>query len=165
MERVNLSGREYYTLRSLMAVVSTFEGCAGDLEKRVRTIPNGYRDLKLIMATADRLFEKILATIPEKKLKQIKHEIGFTRLELKVTPDYTGRKESAFIYVPQENLEWLTEKVVDMECALCDKTCKESKKCEIRKNIEALYHYDFPETVGCPFATMNPDNLLGGEWE
>lgn len=168
MERVNLSGREYYTLRSLMAVVSTFEACSGDLEKRIRTIPNGYRDLRLIMATANRLFEKLLSTIPEKKLKQIQHEIKFTRLEVKVNPDYTGRKESPFTYVPQENLEWLTEKIIDMECAFCDKSCKESKKCEIRRNIEALYHYDFPEITGCPLATMNLENLMEGDeqkWE
>lgn len=162
-ERTNLSGREYYTLRSLMAVVSTFEGCASDIEQRVRTIPNGYRDLRLIIATANRLFEKLLSTIPEKKLKQIQHEIRFTRIEVKVNPDYTGSKGNPFTYVPQNNLEWLEEKVTDMECAFCEKTCKESKKCEVRRNIEALYHYDFPEMAACPLATMNLENLNGGD--
>lgn len=151
-ERVKMSGREYYALRALIGVVSTFSAYDADIEKRVRMIPNGWRDLKLIEAKADKLFAEIMKTVPLQKIQQMKKELNNVRVEVNVIPDYTGRKKDCFTYVPQDALEWLEEQVISMECAFCEKTCEQSKKCPIRKNIEALYHYDFPEKVGCPLA-------------
>ena len=74
-------------------------------------------------------------------------------------------------YLPTPPTTWSFHKkggVGREKCAFCDKSCKESKKCEIRRNIEALYHYDFPEITGCPLATMNLENLMEGDeqkWE
>ena len=44
-DRFPLSGREYYALRELFGVVSTFNNCAGELDKRVRSIPGAYLSL------------------------------------------------------------------------------------------------------------------------
>ena len=154
-ERIPLSGKEYYGLRALIGIVSTFETELGFLEKRLRNIKMGWCNARLIAATADRLLDAVLATVPQKKLQQIRQEIGHTRVEINVTPDYTGAHRQMFTYVPNDALEWLEDQVIDMNCLMCEKTDKESKRCPVRKNIEALYAYDFPERKGCPIAQMN----------
>jgi len=153
-ERTNLSGREYYGLRALMGVVSTFETELGYLEKRLRGINMGWCHARLIVALADRLLDKVLATVPPKKLQQIRQEIDHTRVEINVTPDYTGAHKQMFTYVPNDALEWMEDQVIDMNCLMCEKTEKESKRCPVRKNIEALFAYDFPERKVCPIAQM-----------
>ena len=158
-ERTNLSGKEYYALRALIGIVSTFETEMGFLEKRLRSVKMGWCHARLIAALTDRLLDKVLATVPPKKLQQIKQELGHTRVEISVTPDYTGAHKPMFTYVPNDALEWLELQVIDLNCMMCEKTAKESKKCPVRKNIEALYMYDFPEHEACPIAHMN----IGGK--
>ena len=154
-ERVPLTGREYYALRALMGIVSTFETEDVSLEKRLKSIRGGWRDIKLIEKLSSKLLDLILTTVPQKKLEQIRLEISHTRVEISVVRDVAGRYKPNFTYVPNEALEWLEEQVIDMNCMLCDKTDKESKRCPIRRNIEALYMYDFPERKGCPIAQLN----------
>ncbi len=156
-ERTNLSGKEYYALRALMGIVSTFETELPPMEKRLRSVKMGWCHAKLIVGLADRLLDKVLATIPPKKLAQIRQELGHSRVEISVTPDYTGAHKTMFTYVPNDALEWLEDQVIDLNCLMCDKTDKESRRCPVRRNIEALYMYDFPERKCCPIAHMNFD--------
>ena len=65
-DRVPLSGREYYALRELFGMVSSFNVCAGDLEKRVKSIPDAWRDYRLLMVLSEKLMQKVLDTIPQK---------------------------------------------------------------------------------------------------
>ena len=154
-ERTNLTGQEYFALRSLMGIVSTFATEDRVLKNRLKKVPMGWCDVKMIEAKADRLLDAVLATIPAKKLAQIRQEIGHSRVEISVVRDVTGAHKKAFTYVPNEALEWLEDQVIDLNCMMCDKTEKESRKCPVRRNIEALYQYDFPERKGCPIAQMN----------
>ena len=155
-----LSGQEYYAARALMGIVSTFETELKVLEKRLKAIPYGWRDAKMIAAVADTLLIRLLKTVPPNKLAQIQHEISHTRVEINVTRDYTGKAREQFTYVPNGALEWLEDKVIDMECSMCDLDEKQAKKCPVRKNIEALYMYDFPERESCcPLAQMH----IGGD--
>lgn len=157
-ERTNLSGKEYYALRALMGVVSTFATEDHALKNRLSKIPMGWCDAKMIEAKACRLMNAILATVPPKKLAQIKQEIEHSHVEISVVRDVTGAHKQAFTYVPNDALEWLEDQVVDIHCLMCDKTEKQSRRCSVRKNIEALYQYDFPERKGCPIAFMNIGN-------
>ena len=151
-----LSGQEYYATRALMGIVSTFETELQILQKRLKSVPYGWRDAKMIAAVADSLLIRILKTVPPKKLAQIQQEISHTHVEINVTRDYTGKSKEQFTYVPNKALEWLEDKVLDTECTMCDMDKSEAKRCPVRKNIEALYMYDFPEKESCcPLAQMH----------
>ena len=153
-----VSGQEYYATRALMGIVSTFETELKVLEKRLKAVPYGWRDAKMIAAVADSLLIRLLKTVPPNKLAQIQQEISHTRVEINVTRDYTGKSKEQFTYVPNSALEWLEDRVIDMECSMCDLDEKQAKKCPVRKNIEALYMYDFPERESCcPLAQLHID--------
>lgn len=153
-DRHYLTSREYYVLRELFGLVSAFSTAQDALEKRVRSIPGGWRDMRLIQAVATRLMQNILATVPEEKLMLIRKELAHTKVRVSVersigTPD-DGTKY--FAYVPYNALERIMARVVDDECLCCDKTRDEVLRCQLRKDIEATYPFEYPKRRGeCPF--------------
>ena len=48
LERYRLTRDEYYALRTIFGLVSSYELNLDKLEKRIKTIPGGWRDAKLI---------------------------------------------------------------------------------------------------------------------
>ena len=82
--RFHFSEREYFATRELFGIVSTFNKNAEQLERRVREIPGGWRDLKLIMAVSEKLLRGILRTIPKKKLAVIQKELLNTEVLVNV---------------------------------------------------------------------------------
>lgn len=166
-ERFPLSGREYYALRELFGIVSTFNNCADSLNKRVRSIPGGaYRDYRMIQTVSEKLLTEILKTIPYNKLLQISKELRCTHVTVEVRPEI-GRRlkhdgENMLTYVPQRALERITEHAIDIECRFCEKSGKDAKHCQLRRDIEATYHYDYPDDgKECPFAGL----AIGGSHE
>lgn len=151
MERTPLSKNEYYALLELFGIVNSFNQCTGILERRCRTIPNGWRDMRLLISTAERLMQKLLSTVPSKKLIAIQKDMHFARCELKVMPDYTAEKDKdGFAYVPNTALSNVVERLINWECMLCDKSKAKSKQCKTLKDIAALYPWEFPEKCdGC----------------
>lgn len=156
-ERRNLTAREYYALRAILGATSTIAAEEGALQKRLGEIPMGRCDMKLIEAKAAHLLEALLRTVPPQKLGQIRQEIDCARVEVHVVRDVTGKHQPAFTYVPAEDLEWLEEQIVGLNCTMCERSEKESRRCPVRRHIEALYQYDFPERTCCPLARMNLD--------
>lgn len=154
-EKTELRNREYFTLRAIMACIAGMAAGEETMKKRLHMIPNGYRDYRMITKRAESLYKSLLTTIPDKRLLQIKTEMKNAHIEVKVDRDITGAYKENFTYVPNSSLEALEDIICDMFCVACEKTEKESRKCKVRKLIESLYQYDFPERNGCPLATHN----------
>lgn len=151
MDRTPLSKDEYYALLELFGIVNSFSNCASSLKHRCKHIPNGWRDMRLLLSLSERLMGKFLGTIPLKKLKAIQKDLHFSRCELKITPDYTGEsKKEGYAYVPDTALSNVVERLVNWECMLCDKSKGKAKQCRVLKDIQALYPWDFSEKPdGC----------------
>ena len=154
--RFHFSEREYYATRELFGIVSTFNRCAGELERRVREIPGGWRDLRLIQTLSEKLVVGILQTVPRKKLAAIKRELYNTEVLVNVRRDVARPaqgEEDGFTYVPQRALERITQCAVNFECFCCEKKGTEAKRCQLRRDIEATYmfEYDCPAGQACPF--------------
>ena len=156
-EKRELRNREYYTLRTIMAALSGLEGGEQFLVNRLKSVPNGLRDYRMVKTVLRKLLEKLLDTVPDKRLGQIKTELKNAHIEVKVERDYTGAYRENFTYVPNKALEEIEDIICDMFCAACEKSDKESRKCRIRKLMEMLYQYDFPERNGCPLAIDSID--------
>lgn len=65
--RYPLSHAEYQALRSIFGAKNALEQTHHDLERRVRLIPGGWRDFRLVMTLIDKLMAAVLGTIPQKK--------------------------------------------------------------------------------------------------
>lgn len=153
--RPPLSHREYKALRQLFGMVALWDSESGELKKRLAGIPGGWRDARMIASVSDKLLRKILDTVPLKKLAMIRKELRSTVCEVVVKKDVTGVTKEAFTYVEQEALERITSKAMEMSCLFCEKCGKEARDCQLRKDVERLYMWDFPKIhdgAPCPFA-------------
>lgn len=166
-ERMPLSQREYCALRMLFGVISSFSLAASDMEARVKSIPGAWRDYRMLQVVAGKLLDRILLTIPLKKLLQIRTELAHTKVMVEVKRDYClpvkDNYEDMITYVPQRALERITQQVVDCECVFCEKAGKDAKRCQLRRDIEAAYHWEYPDGgQECPFAGWVIDDSREG---
>lgn len=154
--RFHFSEREYFATRELFGIVSTFNKHAGELERRVREIPGGWRDLRLIMALSEKLMTNILKTVPIKKLSAVSRELDSTEVLVNVKNTIAPPAKTdtdGYTYVSQRALERITQRCVAFECFACQKKGAEIKHCQLRKDIEETYMFEYPK-VGkheCPF--------------
>ena len=145
-ERYPISYREYIALRQLFGIAHLWNLKGHDLEKRLKKIPNGWRDARMIQTIAENLLVKMLGTVPLAKLAQIKKELDNTFLEVTVKNCVTGEPHgNSYTYVETKTLERVTDKAMEIECVFCPKKGKEVRDCQLRKDIERLYNWDFPQ--------------------
>lgn len=145
-ERTPMTSREYYALREIFGIISSFETCKGHLQKRAKSLPGAWRDMNMIGAKAERLLAQLLSTIPAEKLGLIEKELQNTVVNVEVVRRGLPQpKKDAFTYVPQEALETLIGGIVQEQCLLCEKDKRQSKKCPWRIAIEATYPWELPE--------------------
>lgn len=150
--RIPLSSREYKGLRALFGAVNVLTQYSGELERRARGIKNGWRDLRCLQANADRLTQRLLATVPLKKLVAINTELKNTYCELQ-TKGAVNSIDNDCMYIEVSKLVELCKAAAKVECFACDKSHKEAKKaCPIYATIEAVFGYDFTDQEKCPLA-------------
>lgn len=151
--RYPLSHAEYQALRAIFGAKNALEQTHHDLERRVRLIPGGWRDFRLVMTLIDKLMAAVLGTIPQKKLLAMRAELSRTICEIKVQ-GVTGTlsDDKLLTVVPQGSLEYVITQSMKLDCWCCERC--DYKKCELFKAIQALYHYDFLKTETCPLADM-----------
>lgn len=154
MERMPLSNKEYYAVRELFGIINSFEACAPLLQARCKLVPGAWRDLRMICAKARKLAESLVRTVPVQKLNSMQLDLEHTRCEVTMVRDFTGKaKEQGFSYVPDKAIERMTERLINWECACCDKNRLQGKKCPILRDVEALYPWPMPpKTEKCPLA-------------
>ena len=155
-ERTPLRGNEYAALQTLFAIVSGFTGSVGWLEKRARAA-GCWEDMGTVKQLAESCMQTILNTVPEKKLEHIQKDLQHIKLyirnECEGLPSRVGK---AYSYTPTETLNDLLNYLCQHECAMCDKTPVEARKCPHRAVIDkALPHeVDGKDREHCKYSDM-----------
>lgn len=141
-ERKHLTKNEYTALQQLFGTVSAFLTQLKYIEKRAKMVPNLWRNLRMIQSVAYSSLEQILETVPTKKLMMLQQELKKTKVTVSVDRDVTGKKQQEFCYVPEKELVRTVSRVINWECTFCEKSPAERKKCQIRKDLEAIYPWE-----------------------
>ena len=122
----------------LYAGLQELELASREMEKRFRSIPNGWRDLKCIIAQFNKLMDNVMMTVPLEKLISIQRMLP--KMQFKV---YSGAQASD--YGGDECLISLHEMDVmcwhaHEQCKLCiDQNCNQ---CELGKVLDSVMTYD-----------------------
>ena len=163
--RLPLTNKEYAVFQQLAAGIDGLITAEERMETRVRTIPDGWRKLRLIRNMGEKLCQEIFKTFPNNKQRQIAEEWKRMTIRVEVKPglNLPEQKATGFVTVPLEALEWLEQTVIDWECLTCMKDERERKKCELRAKLEQLYVFELPEVRKgeCPFCTMACHGIRG----
>jgi hypothetical protein len=160
--RYPMSNPEYQALRALFGAKNALEQTSKDIERRVRLIPGGWRDFRMLVAVLDRLLAAVLRTVPQKKLLAIRAELSRTICEVHMQGVTSPKDDDLLTVVPQGALERVINEAVSFRCFGCERC--DYKRCELFKAVDVLYHYDFPKTKTCPFADMTDLSDVPDEW-
>lgn len=136
-------------------MVSAFTAGIDPLEKRSEAA-GCWEDLQEVGKLAQSCLDRLLLTVPNKKLMQIRTELENIRLHIKIEPNWAISKVRSMSYVPTATLNDLLNHMCQTECFTCSKTAVEARKCPHRKTIEdALPHeVEHPEYDGCKYSDM-----------
>ena len=158
MNETPLSQAEYDGLKYIMAAFTSSKNAADYLEKRLRSVPNAWRDIHLCSSKLLAVFQSLLQTIPRAKLKMIQTELPLIEVYVRI--------KGAAIYdidaddhaiIPRKTLNELGRVACKRECELCDKKGKAVKGCRLRKLLGETFPHELPEAVGdgCVFQTYS----------
>ena len=151
--RYPLSMQEYEALRTIFGCVNALDDDNERLKARCQLIKGGWRDMRLLATTARRLMENLLCTVPAKKLLSIRRELQHTICEIKVKP--VAMNSDSIVYVSQDALLRVCNRAMQENCYLCDKSHREARQhCDLYKDVQACFPYDFEQSVDCPFSGM-----------
>lgn len=95
----------------------------------------------MLRSVMSKLSEKLLTTVPTKKLIAIDREVRSVRIQLKIGPDAAPRSNDQVIYVNESAFLALLDQIVAMNCMLCDKTGKDVKRCPWLQLIDDCLPY------------------------
>lgn len=150
--RIPLSYKEYTALRTIFGAVNALEQYHDVLHRRCEGIPHGWRDLRCLVRLSEILLEKILRTIPRKRLLALKTELDNTVCEVKVK-GVTGERHDECIYVPTQSIVNLAQAATAVQCFGCQRTQEDARRhCQTYKDVQAILPYEFDECGRCPFA-------------
>lgn len=140
-----LTEKEYYAIRELLALIGSFEKCAGLLDERAKLKEGLYDDLLNVRHDARYVLEQLLVTIPVEKLEMVRRDVQDIRVEvINEKVKRYRQKDDPYAYIPLRALEFLLQEIIDFRCFACEKTGLEIDTCKYRKAVEAVYPFKLP---------------------
>ena len=154
LKREPLRFDEYEQLRNLFGTLMILEHAEESMQDRLKLIPFGKRDMAMIFSQFSKLLQNLVNTTPQDRLIALSNELEHTHMEVKTTKPKPGRLANGTTYVPIQPLERVIDKAVSMECFCCEKCGRDVLNCQLRQDVQQIYHYDFPKEWknGCPLA-------------
>ena len=150
-----IKGNENQGLKWLFAFDSCLKlDCLDKLEKRLKSMPNGWRDARMIQTVLGRLIDNLSETIPpEQRISILKNlmnqEIRIGTSAVASVPDFT--------LVPLKSAYILSQAAMDNQCLFCAKSVMDARKCELRKALDAFTTIDREEIDGCRYRAGSMD--------
>lgn len=152
MEKCPLTYSEHQALRLLFASTSTISDYRGGLEKRLRSLGEQEK-MERVEKDLFHLLGKVASTVPEERMEAFKVELRNIRIWTELRRNEKASVEENATYVPTDALERVIDRAISVECYGCERKGGEIGKCQLRKDVQQLYHYDFPKaTKACPLA-------------
>lgn len=150
-----LSKREYDALRVNIGCLNAARHMCEGLEARLKEcVPDGWREARMLESRWQKLFDKILLTIPREKLILLKSELP--RYELYIRLNGAARydaDENDNVVLPRKTVMALANYATEISCPVCDRKGKGITKCRLRKTLcDVLPFYVETDGQSCPFS-------------
>ena len=105
------------------------------LEERLRSIPNGWRNFRMIRTQHHLLMDALYDTMPDTKRWMLYRTITTGQLIMRPVPASTAHSE---MIVQARDVQTVCAKAIDAECAMCVKDAAGQKGCKLRKALERI---------------------------
>ena len=128
---LRLRAAETTVLFAFYASLHEIDRAKKEMEKRIRLIPNGWRDINLIQSVLTRLVDQIRKTIPPDKLSSLDRNGKRMTYRVHFTPPVTLPPDE--LIIKGDDLDTLVRYAHDYSCTACDKDCN---KCTLGKALD-----------------------------
>ena len=154
-ELLPLKGKELKCVEYLVGMESRIAESGDALRDRLRLIPNGWRNFRLIFATLDRLLTALYETMPLKSRLYMGKITRDGEILIRFKP---ASRAPEWTVIRDDDLAVITNLAMASECAICLKQGREAKKCELRRALESFA----PPHDGHPAGGCGYQNVVAG---
>ena len=113
----------------MLCSLNEFRIAEETMEKRLRSIPNGYRDLRMINSVLEKLTQKLKLTLPKEKRQTLEDLVPDVRYKI-TYGRRVGRSEEPVSGIYTKDLDMLCAVSHDAVCKICDGNCD---RCDLGK--------------------------------
>lgn len=144
-----VNGKEMRAIEFLAAFDAQMGLDERTLEARLRTIPNGWRNFRMIRTQHHLLMDALYDTMPDTKRWMLYRTITTGQLIMRPVPASKAHSE---MIVQARDVQTVCAKAIDAECAMCVKTGAEIRHCKLREAMQRMATpYEIPKS-GCEYA-------------
>lgn len=142
--RMRVRRHDAERIYQLFAALSALEYAQNDedFRARVKAMPNGWRDLRMIRVTLERLMDDLMWTVPLEKLVGLKRDMPRCRFDIRFGPVASQARAPHEMIVDREDLRALIRSAHGERCRLCMKDGKACGRCDLGRALDRLCMQD-----------------------
>lgn len=153
IKRTETSSREFRAIELLAVLDSTLDRNGGYLEARLRSVPDLYRKYRVAQSALTDVVNGLYDTMPVNNLHRMQR--ASKQCEVAIRPISKINNSTDTTFMLDRDLLTLINCAVDGRCAVCLKSCREIKDCELRRALTNTIPLDEPEDgFICGYAKM-----------
>lgn len=142
--RKPMNGREMRVIEYLAAMDSKIVESGDAMRDRLRDIPNGWRQWRLMASTLSRLLIQLYDSMTVKNLRHIQNICAHGEVLIRMVP---VSRVPENVLVSEDDLRMLVNAAMSAECAICLKQGKEIDRCPLRNALLSIAPpYEDPPT-------------------
>ena len=143
-----MNGRELKVIEWLLVLDSRFAEAGDALRGRLRHVPGGWRDWRLMETLCRKLLAEIYCTLPNKTMTYIERMRSFGEALVRFSP---ASRSPEWLLVRDVDMKAIINTAIAAECAVCMKEGKAIDRCPLRRAmIDLAPPHEEPET-GCGY--------------
>lgn len=128
--RKPLMGDEMRVLEYLAAMDSKIIESGEAMRERLREIPNGWRQWRLMASTLNRLLVQLYGIIPIKNLRHIQNICAHGEVLIRMRP---ATRVPEYTLINEDDIREVANVAMSAECTICMKQSKEIDRCRLRQ--------------------------------
>lgn len=142
--RKPMNGREMRVIEYLAAMDSKIIESGDTMRDRLRDIPNGWRQWRLMASTLSGLLVQLYGSMTVKNLRHMQNICNHGEVLIRMAP---VSRVPENVLVGEDDLRTLINAVMSSECAICLKEGKEIDRCPLRNAMLSIAPpYEDPPT-------------------
>ena len=153
-----MNGEEMRVIEYLTAMNSKINQAGDCMRDRLRSVPNGWRQWRLMAVTLERLLPALYDTITKKNLRHLENICDHGEIIIRLRPAVRVPEHTL---VSEDDLRTLVNAVMASECAICLKQGREIDRCSLRTAmLNICPPYEDPKT-SCGYQMVALSGDLG----
>lgn len=148
---IRANSRELDQIFTMFAAAQELEHAEQKMERRVRAIPNGWRNLRLCRTLLDQLVMDLVGTLQQEKVAAMKRMLPRMKFKVVCGPNATKTQDDEAI-LSMKDLDVLVHYAHEANCMMClEANCR---ACKLGKTLDGVLTKD---RNGGSWATIDID--------